>query len=155
MTEEKFIPGEELNREPAEAPSGDNLMFKEAHSDRKITKLERWLGPENYRILRGLVKTPASIIGFFLVFIFLMIAIFAPAIIPPVGRDAYKMPRDGFSGEPKQMGAEWKRNKPEIPFWYKTVTGKDEWVHLLGTAQGQYDIFYGIIWGTRTALRPA
>jgi peptide/nickel transport system permease protein len=24
---------------------------------------------------------------------------------------------------------------------------------LLGTAQGQYDIFYGIIWGTRTAFR--
>ena len=33
------------------------------------------------------------------------------------------------------------------------LTGKTEWVHLLGTAQGQYDIFYGIIWGTRTAFR--
>ena len=29
----------------------------------------------------------------------------------------------------------------------------DQWVHILGTSQGQYDIFYGIIWGTRTAFR--
>jgi len=153
MTEDKIIADQEVNRESMEAPSGDNFMLEEAHSDRKITRLERWLGPENYRILRGLVKTPASIIGFILVFIFLMVAIFAPVIIPPVGRDPYKMPRDGFSGEPKPMGAEWKRNKPEIPFWYKAVTGKDKWVHILGTAQGQYDIFYGIIWGTRTAFK--
>jgi peptide/nickel transport system permease protein len=26
------------------------------------------------------------------------------------------------------------------------------WVHLMGTASGQWDIFYGVIWGTRTAL---
>ena len=24
---------------------------------------------------------------------------------------------------------------------------------MMGTSQGQYDIFYGIIWGTRTAFR--
>ncbi len=35
----------------------------------------------------------------------------------------------------------------------KPLTGKDKWVHLFGTAQGQYDIFYGIIWGTRTAFQ--
>ena len=29
----------------------------------------------------------------------------------------------------------------------------DHWVHLFGTSQGQYDVFYGIIWGTRTAFR--
>ena len=42
---------------------------------------------------------------------------------------------------------------PDIPFWYKAVTGNDKWVHLLGTSEGQYDIFYGIIWGTRTAFQ--
>jgi len=26
-------------------------------------------------------------------------------------------------------------------------------VHLMGTAQGQYDIFYSVIWGSRTAFR--
>ena len=29
----------------------------------------------------------------------------------------------------------------------------DRWVHLMGTASGQWDIFYGVIWGTRTAFR--
>lgn len=134
-------------------PSGDNFLLKEALPDRKIGRLERFLGPENYRVVKGLLKTPASIIGFFLIGLFILIAIFAPVIIPPVGSDPYRIPRDGFSGEPKPPGTEWKKNVPDIPFWYKAVTGKDEWVHLLGTAQGQYDIFYGIIWGTRTAFR--
>ena len=134
-------------------PTGDNRQLKESKSDRKISWLERTLGPENYRIVTGLFKTPASIIGFILIFIFILIAIFAPVIAPPVGSDPNKIPRDGFGGQPKNPGAEWKRNVPEVPFWYETVTGKDQWVHLLGTAQGQYDIFYGIIWGTRTAFR--
>ncbi len=134
-------------------PSGDNQLLEETKSDRKITWLERVLGPDNYRIVTGLFKTPASVIGFVLIFIFILIAIFAPVIAPPVGNDPMKIPRDGFSGEPKAPGAEWKRNVPEIPFWYEPLTGNEEWVHLLGTAQGQYDIFYGIIWGTRTAFR--
>jgi len=134
-------------------PSGDNTLLKEVISDRKIGRLEKFLGPENYRILKGLLKTPASIIGFILIGMFILIAIFAPVIAPPVGKDPYKIPRDGFSGQPKPMGTEWKKNVPEIPFWYTPLTGKDYWVHLLGTAQGQYDIFYGIIWGTRTAFR--
>ncbi|RMF32398.1 MAG: ABC transporter permease, partial [Chloroflexi bacterium] len=29
----------------------------------------------------------------------------------------------------------------------------DKWVHLLGTASGQWDIYYGVVWGTRTAFR--
>lgn len=135
------------------SPSADNSLLKEVLPDRKISRVERFLGPENYRIVKGLLKTPASILGFILIGIFVLIAIFAPVIAPTVGHDPYKIPRDGFGGEPKPMGTEWKKNVPDIPFWYKTVTGKEEWVHLLGTAQGQYDIFYGIIWGTRTAFK--
>ena len=134
-------------------PTADNSLLIESRPDRKISRLERLLGPENYRIITGLFKTPASIIGFVFILIFVLIAIFAPVIAPPVGNDPYKMPRDGFSGEPKPMGTPWERNVPEIPFWYTPVTGNEEWVHLLGTAQGQYDIFYGIIWGTRTAFK--
>lgn len=135
------------------SPTGDNTLLREVFSDRKISRLERFLGPENYRILKGLLRTPASIMGFSLIGIFVFIAIFAPLIIPPVGNDPYKMPRDGFSSEPKGIGSAWTRNVPDVPFWYKAITGKDQWVHLLGTSQGQYDIFYGIIWGTRTAFR--
>ncbi len=39
-----------------------------------------------------------------------------------------------------------------VPAWYKTITGREEWVHLMGTTSGQYDIWYGLIWGARTAL---
>lgn len=134
-------------------PSGDNRKLREAVSERKISRFERFLGPENYRIIKGLSRTPASIIGFILITFFIFVALAAPIIAPPVTKDPYKIPRDGFGSEPKPMGAEWKKNNPPEPFWYTAVTGKDEWVHLLGTAQGQYDIFYGIVWGTRTAFR--
>jgi peptide/nickel transport system permease protein len=134
-------------------PTGDNTLLKEVIPERKIGAVERFLGPENYRILTGLLKTPASIMGFTLIFFFILVAIFAPVIIPPVGNDPYKIPRDGFSSQPKPMGSEWKKNYPEVPFWYKAITGKDQWVHLMGTAQGQYDIFYGMVWGTRTAFK--
>ena len=134
-------------------PTGDNSLLKDTLPERKIGWFERLLGPENHRIVKGLLKTPASILGFALIFLFILIAIFAPVIAPPVTKDAYRIPRDGFSSEPKPMGSEWKKNVPDIPFWYKALTGKDQWVHLLGTSEGQYDIFYGLIWGVRTAFK--
>ena len=135
-------------------PSGDNALLGEDVAIRKIGRFERFLGPENYRIITGLLKTPASIMGFVLIGIFIFIALAAPLIIPPAtANDPYKIPRDGFRSDPRPMGSDWTRNVPEIPFWYKALTGNDKWVHLLGTSEGQYDIFYGIIWGTRTAFR--
>ena len=133
-------------------PSGDNTLLRETVSVRKIGRLERFLGPENYRILQGMMKTPASIAGFCLVLMFVLIAVFAPQIIPPVSKDPLSIPRDGYRSNPQPMGAAWTRNVPAIPFWYKALTGNDKWVHILGTSEGQYDIFYGIIWGTRTAF---
>ncbi len=121
---------------------------------KKIGRLERFLGPENYRILRGLVKTPASIFGFIMIGIFIVIALAAPIIAPPAGPDPYKIPRDGYSAQPKPMMSKWSEmNMPPLPFWWKPIMKTDQWVHILGTSQGQYDIFYGIIWGTRTAFR--
>lgn len=121
---------------------------------REPGRLERLLGPEWYRLLRGLVTNPLSVAGLVIVATFLLVAAFAPVLAPPVARTGspYLIPRDGFGPEPRPPGTEWRRNVPEIPFWYKAVTGKDQWVHLLGTTSGQFDIYYGIIWGTRTAL---
>ena len=138
-------------------PVGDNSLLSDTISTRKISRLERVLGPENFRIVTGLFKTPASILGFILIFIFVLIAAFAPLIMPPVTpNDPYKIPRDGFSSTPKPMGTVWKLNHPKtVPGWYKLVTGKDEWTHLLGTAQGQYDVFYGIIWGCLLYTSPS
>jgi peptide/nickel transport system permease protein len=81
-----------------------------------------------YRIFRN----PAAIIGFGLLVVFLTVAILAPVICPPKYSYApYKMPHKGYSTTPKP---------PSDKF-------------IMGTTSGQYDIFYGIIWGTRTAFR--
>jgi peptide/nickel transport system permease protein len=102
------------------------------------------------------MKTPASILGFTLILLFVLIAAFAPQIAPPfTPNDPYKIPRDGFSSTPKPPMTDWVKNQPELPFWWKPIMKTDHWVHILGTSQGQYDIFYGIIWGTRTAFKTA
>ena len=42
-------------------PSGDNTLLRDSISLRKIGRLERFLGPENYRILVGMLKTPGML----------------------------------------------------------------------------------------------
>ena len=135
-------------------PAGDNTLLQETVPIREIGRLERFLGPENFRILAGLLKTPASILGFMLIGLFIFIALAAPVLAPPVTpNDPYKIPRDGFSSEPHPMMSAWTRSVPPLPFWWKPIMRTDHWVHILGTSQGQYDVYYGIIWGTRTAFR--
>jgi peptide/nickel transport system permease protein len=84
-------------------------------------------------LLHNLKKNPPSIMGISLVFAFLVIAIFAPLIAPtPEGQfNPYMIPRSGFSPTPQSPSDN----------------------HIFGTTQGQYDIFYGVIWGTRTAFQ--
>ena len=135
-------------------PAGDNTLLQETVPIREIGRLERFLGPENFRILAGLLKTPASIFGFVLIGLFIFLALAAPVLAPPVTpNDPYKIPRDGFSSEPHPMMSAWTRSVPPLPFWWKPIMRTDHWVHILGTSQGQYDVYYGIIWGTRTAFR--
>jgi len=137
-----------------QTPSGNNELLDATISMRKIGRMEHFLGPENYRIMQGLLKTPASIAGLILISFFILIAFAAPLLAPPVNpKDPYKIPRDGFKSQPREIGSEWTKNAPDVPFWYEAVTGNKEWVHLFGTAQGQYDIYYGVIWGTRTAFK--
>lgn len=135
-------------------PTGDNTLLGETVATRQIGRVERFLGPENYRIMVGMFKTPASILGFSLILFFIIVALAAPAIAPPINpNDPYKIPRDGFKADPQPMGSPWTRNQPPLPFWYEPIMGTDEWVHIFGTSQGQYDVFYGVIWGTRTAFK--
>jgi len=84
-------------------------------------------------LLYQLRKNPLSIAGIAIILVFIIIAIFAPIIAPPPEghTDPYMIPRDGYSPIPKPPNAE----------------------HLFGTTEGQYDIFYGVIWGTRSAFR--
>lgn len=77
-------------------------------------------------------KSPLSKIGIFIIVSFACIALFAPLIAPPhYPHNPYRIPRYGYSVT------------PEPP----------SWEHPFGTTEGQYDVFYGVIWGTRTAFR--
>lgn len=121
--------------------------------DRKIGWLERLIGPENHRILKGVISNPLSVIGISLIAFFIVVALAAPLIIPSTNaREPFMTPRDGFGPVPKPPGTEWRTRPPAVPFWFPIV-GKTEWTHLFGTTSGQYDLFYGVVWGTRTALK--
>ena len=84
-------------------------------------------------MVRQLARNPLSLAGIIIIFIFAIIAIFAPLIAPtPAGHgDPYLIPRDGYWATPQLPSEE----------------------HPFGTTEGQYDIFYGVIWGTRSAFR--
>ncbi len=136
----------------ATKPVQTNAM-SQALAEREMGRLERWLGTENYRVLKALVTNPLSVTGLVLLAFFVFIAVAAPVLAPPAGRDPYRIPRDGYSPDPKPPGTEWRRREPPLPFWWKPIMKTDRWVHLLGTASGQWDIYYGVVWGTRTAFR--
>ena len=83
--------------------------------------------------LNKIKKSPLSIMGVAIIAFFVAIALLAPVLAPPIpGADPYMMPRE------KPYGP-----IPEPP--------SDR--HIFGTTPGQYDIFYGCIWGTITAFR--
>ncbi|MEM2040889.1 MAG: ABC transporter permease [Nitrososphaerota archaeon] len=83
-------------------------------------------------ILSRMRENPLSIVGLAIVLSFAIIAVSAHILAPPQpGRDPYIIPRSGYFPEPQPPS-------PEHPF---------------GTTQGQYDLYYGIIWGTRAAYR--
>ncbi len=85
------------------------------------------------KVFIRLLKNPTSLAGIILLLAYVVVAVAAPvfAPIPPNSRDPYMIPREGFANEPKPPDEK----------------------HLFGTTEGQYDIFYGVIWGTRTAFR--
>ena len=85
------------------------------------------------KMLKRLLTNPTSLTGILLLLAFAVTAVAAPWIAPPPenARDPYMIPRDGFSIEPAGPSPE----------------------HPLGTTEGQYDILYGVVWGTRTAFR--
>jgi peptide/nickel transport system permease protein len=105
-------------------------------------------------IARQLVSNRLSMTGFILLGFFTLVAIFAPVLAPPPAnaRDPMLIPRDGFSSVPLPPGTDWQRNPPPLPFWWQPLTGLDHWTHPFGMASGGWDIYYGVVWGTRTAF---
>ncbi|MBN1319099.1 MAG: ABC transporter permease [Anaerolineales bacterium] len=84
------------------------------------------------KTVKKFFRNPLSFLGCLLLVMFALTALAAPVLAPPrPGRDPFMIPRDGF------------RLAPEPP--------SDE--HPFGTTEGQYDILYGMVWGTRTAFK--
>ncbi|MDR5682982.1 MAG: ABC transporter permease [Armatimonadota bacterium] len=83
--------------------------------------------------LRRMRRNPLSIAGLVLVCFFVLVAILAPVLAPPPEgwRNPYQIPNETFAPDPRPP-------RPGYPF---------------GTTSEQYDLYYGVVWGTRTAFR--
>lgn len=78
---------------------------------------------------------PMSLLGFGLIGFFLTVAVLAPVLAPPEAgsRDSYIIPQSGYSPDPVRPSKE----------------------HWFGTTEQQYDLYYGMVWGSRTAFSVA
>jgi peptide/nickel transport system permease protein len=85
-------------------------------------------------IIKRIVARPSLSVGVLIVLAFLVVAVAAPLIAPPVEGESespHIIPRYGFSIVPQ----------PPSPD------------HPLGLMERQNDVFYGLIWGTRAAFQ--
>ncbi len=84
---------------------------------------------------RKLKKRPMSLLGCGIIGGFFGVALLAPVLARPAAntRDVYLIPQDGYSPDPV---------RPSSQHWF-------------GTTEQQYDLFYGMVWGTRTAFKVA
>lgn len=80
-------------------------------------------------------KNPTGIAGLAIVVFFILVAIAAPWLAPPEpgDDDPFMIPRESY------------RTNPEPP----------SMEYPMGLTGNQYDIYYGVIWGTRTAFKAA
>src|SRR3989304_3452131 len=78
-------------------------------------------------------RNPLSLMGLIIIVGFILVALLAPVLAPPLAntRDPYMMPHAGYSPDPQAP-------RPGHPF---------------GTTEQAFDIYYGIVWGARTAFR--
>lgn len=86
----------------------------------------------NNRIFKRIVKNKASLTGFVLVACFALVALLAPVLAPADNpRDPYQIPQHSYEMTPQPPSAQ----------------------HWFGTTEQQYDLYYGVIWGTRLAFK--
>ena len=82
--------------------------------------------------LKNILARPSLVLGILIVLVFFILAAAAPLIAPPVDEEnPYLVPQYGFGAFPQPPSAE----------------------HPLGLMARQQDVFYGLVWGTRTALK--
>jgi peptide/nickel transport system permease protein len=83
-------------------------------------------------IIKKFFKNPTAVAGMVLLILFAIVAIAAPVLAP--------VPENALD---EQMMPKGRGVSPELP---------DE-EHIFGTTADQYDVFYGVVWGTRSAFR--
>ncbi len=77
-------------------------------------------------------RNPSAIVGMIILTFFVCVALAAPYLAPPKNiHKPYKIPHKGFSTTPKAPSES----------------------NIFGTTSGQYDIYYGVVWGTRTMFK--
>ncbi len=69
-------------------------------------------------------------LGLLIIVFFVVVAFFAPFLAHPTQRSPYMIPHSGYASDPHPPG-------PGHPF---------------GTTEQQFDLYYGVIWGARTAF---
>jgi len=89
-------------------------------------------------MLGRIKKSPLSIVGMAIIIFFIAVALLAPILAPPgpdwavyETYDPMRIPRDSYVSTPSPPSER----------------------HPFGTAEFQYDLYYGSIWGTITAFR--
>jgi peptide/nickel transport system permease protein len=76
-----------------------------------------------------------ALLGAGIILFFASVAALAPLLAPAPdnSRDVYLIPQDGYSPDPVRPSAK----------------------HWFGTTENQYDLYYGMVWGSRTAFKVA
>jgi peptide/nickel transport system permease protein len=103
-------------------------------ADRRMAVVEEPVRAERTwrTILKAVLGRPSLVVGFLIVLLFVLVAAAAPLIAPPEDPEKpYIMPQFGFGSLPEPPSPE----------------------HPLGLTARQHDVLYGLVWGTRTALK--
>ena len=105
------------------------------------------LGPKYDEFKRAayqVKRNPLTMLGLFLVLSLLSIALFAPWLAPP----------SESQRDPMRMEEHFEYNFNHQPPCYLSCTAESgqENGYILGSTDRGYDIYYGIVWGSRTSL---
>ncbi len=96
------------------------------------------------RTLYQIRKNPLTVLGLFLVISLISIAFFTPWLAPP----------SESQRDPMKMEEHFQFNfNPQPPCYFScTADAGEENGYILGSTDRGYDIYYGIVWGSRTSL---
>ena len=106
------------------------------------------------KVLKQLLRNPLSLTGIIIILFFGAIAIAAPWLAPPerpyaFPREPYRIAQCGYLPTPRPPTY---ANPFKAIYEIITHRAKICEVNPFGTTENQYDVYYGVIWGTRMAF---